>query len=222
MISVVLITHNYEKYIENCLDSILSNNNSFIGEIIIVNDSSKDNSEQIINKYLSNPKIKYFYVNFKSLSKSYNFGIKKSNFPLITKVDADDLLESNFFEDYLKEFKAKNYDLIFGNLKIIDKDTNIIKTKIQDKKLIGSKFFYPVGSGTIYKKKIWEKIGGFDEKLNYQDDYDFWLKINRIRNIKLGAINKSAYKYRMHSLNMSKSFFKKNLSKIYVFVKNFI
>ena len=70
MISVVLITHNYEKYIENCLDSILSNNNSFIGEIIIVNDSSKDNSEQIINKYLSNPKIKYFYVNFKSLSKS--------------------------------------------------------------------------------------------------------------------------------------------------------
>ena len=49
----------------------------------------------------------------------------------------------------------------------------------------------------------------FDEKLNYQDDYDFWLKINKIRNIKLGAINKSAYKYRMHSLNMSNKFCKK-------------
>ena len=40
MISVILIAHNYEKYIENCLNSILSNNNSFVGEIIIVNDSS--------------------------------------------------------------------------------------------------------------------------------------------------------------------------------------
>lgn len=222
MISVVLITHNYEKYIENCLESILKNNNSFVGEIIIVNDSSEDNSERKINKYLSNPKIKYFYVNFKSLSKSYNFGVMKSQFPLITKVDADDILESNFFEDYFTEFKIKNYDLIFGNLKIVDKDMNIIKIKIQDKKLIGSKFFYPVGSGTIYKKKIWEQIGGFDEKLNYQDDYDFWLKINKIRNIKLGAINKSAYKYRMHSLNMSNNLVKKNLSKIYVFLKNFI
>ena len=222
MISVVLITHNYDKYIENCLESILKNNNSFVGEIIIVNDSSEDNSERKINKYLSNPKIKYFYVNFKSLSKSYNFGVTKSQFPLITKVDADDILESNFFEDYFTEFKIKNYDLIFGNLKIVDKDMNIIKIRIQDKKLIGSKFFYPAGSGTIYKKKIWEQIGGFDEKLNYQDDYDFWLKINKIRNIKLGAINKSAYKYRMHSLNMSNNLVKKNLSKIYVFLKNFI
>tara|TARA_B100001093_G_C26818689_1_gene1010897 strand:- start:233 stop:901 length:669 start_codon:yes stop_codon:yes gene_type:complete len=222
MISVILITHNYEKYIENCLNSILSNNNSFVGEIIIVNDSSEDNSEQIINKYLANPKIKYFYVKFKSLSKSYNFGIKKSNFPLITKVDADDLLESNFFDDYFKELKIKNYDLIFGNLKIVDENVNIIKVKTQNKELIGSKFFYPVGSGTIYKKKIWEQIGGFDERLNYQDDYDFWLRINKIRNIKLGAINKSAYKYRMHSLNMSKNLIKKNLSKIYVFLKNLI
>ena len=46
MISVVLITHNYGKYIENCLESILKNNNSFVGEIIIVNDSSEDNSEE--------------------------------------------------------------------------------------------------------------------------------------------------------------------------------
>lgn len=153
MISVILIAHNYEKYIENCLNSILSNNNSFVGEIIIVNDSSEDNSEQIINKYLANPKIKYFYVKFKSLPKSYNFGIKKSNFPLITKVDADDLLESNFFDDYFKELKIKNYDLIFGNLKIVDENANIIKVKTQDEELIGSKFFYPVGSGTIYKKK---------------------------------------------------------------------
>ena len=75
---------------------------------------------------------------------------------------------------------------------------------------------------TIYNKEIWEKIGGFDEKLKYQDDYDFWLKINKIQNIRLGSINKSAYKYRIHNQNMSKNILKKNLTKIYVFLKNLI
>jgi len=222
MISVVLITHNYGKYIQNSLNSILNNNQSIIGEIIIVNDSSEDNTEELIKKYLANPKIKYFFVKFKSLSKSYNFGVNKSLYPLITKVDADDLLDKNFIEDYYNELNLKNYDLIFGNLKILDEKMNLLRLKNQPKELIGSKFKYPVGSGTIYKKSIWKKVGGFDEKLKYQDDYDFWLKINKIKDIKLGSINESGYKYRMHSQNMSKSILKKNLSKIYVFLKNYI
>jgi glycosyltransferase involved in cell wall biosynthesis len=222
MISVVLITHNYGKYIQNSLDSILNNNQSIIGEIIIVNDSSEDNTEELIKKYLTNPKIKYFFVKFKSLSKSYNFGVNKSIYSLITKVDADDMLESNFIDNYYNELNLKNYDLIFGNLKILDEKMNLLRLKNQSKELIGSKFKYPVGSGTIYKKSIWQKIGGFDEKLKYQDDYDFWLKINKIKDIKIGSINKSGYKYRMHGQNMSKSILKKNLSKIYVFLKNYI
>lgn len=222
MISVILITHNYGKYIQNCINSILNNQQSNLGEIIIINDSSEDNSEELIMDYLDNSKIKYFYVNFKSLSKSYNFGVKKSKYPFITKIDADDLLEENFFSDYYYELKANNYDLIYGNLKLVDDQLKLIKIKNQSNELIGSKFNYPVGSGTIYNKKIWKKIGGFDEKLKYQDDYDFWLKINKIQNIKLGSINKSAYKYRMHNHNMSKNVIKKNLTKVYVFLKNLI
>jgi glycosyltransferase involved in cell wall biosynthesis len=222
MISIILINHNYGKYIQNCLDSILKNNQTLIGEIIIIDDSSSDNSIQIIKKYLKIPKVKYFYVNFRSLSKSYNYGIRKSKFSFITKVDADDLLEDFFIKDYYDKLLKDNYDLIYGSLKIIDEEMNFIQLKNQSKELIGSKFFYPVGSGTIFKKQIWKQIGGFDEKLKFQDDYDFWLRINKIKNIKIGMIKKTGYKYRMHNNNMSKNLITKNLSKIYVFVKNII
>jgi len=222
MISIILINHNYGKYIQNCLDSILKNNQTLIGEIIIIDDSSSDNSIQIIKKYLKIPKVKYFYVNFRSLSKSYNYGIRRSKFSFITKVDADDLLEDFFIKDYYDKLLKDNYDLIYGSLKIIDEEINFIQLKNQSKELIGSKFFYPVGSGTIFKKQIWKQIGGFDEKLKFQDDYDFWLRINKIKNIKIGMIKKTGYKYRMHNNNMSKNLITKNLSKIYVFVKNII
>ena len=57
MISVILINHNYAQYIKNCLNSILENNQEIIGEILIINDSSSDNSEEIIKHYLKNSKI---------------------------------------------------------------------------------------------------------------------------------------------------------------------
>ena len=128
-----------------------------MGVIIIINDSSQDNSEELINDYLGNSKIKYFYVNFKSLSKSYNFGVKKSKYPFITKIDADDLLEENFFEDYFNELLANNYDLIYGNLKIVDDKLKLIKIKNQTSELIGSKFNYPVGREQFIIKKSGKK-----------------------------------------------------------------
>ena len=51
MISVILLAHNYGKYLSECLDSIISNDNSLIGEIIIINDQSVDNTKEIVDVY---------------------------------------------------------------------------------------------------------------------------------------------------------------------------
>ena len=78
-----------------------------------------------------------------------------------------------------------------------------------------------MGSGTIFNKSVWSSVGGFDEKLYYQDDYDFWLRINK-KKFNIGYVNKALYCYQKHSENMSNSLFKKNLTKMYVFFKNII
>ena len=155
MISVVLLAHNYGKYLSDCLNSIINNNLSLIGEIIIINDKSTDNTKEIVEKYmLVNSKIRYFETNFLSLARSYNFAVSKSNFEFITKVDADDTLEKDFVSSFFNELKKNDYDLIFGDLNLINKSGKLISRKKQKRNYISSYIRYPHGSGTIYKKDL--------------------------------------------------------------------
>jgi|TARA_B110000037_G_C17106230_1_gene499936 glycosyltransferase involved in cell wall biosynthesis len=223
MISVILLTHNYANYLSECLDSILKNDISLIGEIIIINDYSTDNTDQVVIKYQTQTnKIRYYKTKFLSLNKSYNFGVSKSNFEFITKIDADDSIEKNFISNFFSKLKEKDYDFIFGDIRIVDSNGNFISVKKQRIDFIKSFTKYPLGSGTIYKKNIWKQLGGFDEKIKYQDDYDFWLKIKRLKNVKIGYLSEQGYNYRKHNNNMSKNIFKKNLTKLFVFLRGVV
>ena len=52
MISVIIVNHNYKKYIDKCFNSVLKNNSNLIKEIIIIDDSSlQDNKNYIFKKY---------------------------------------------------------------------------------------------------------------------------------------------------------------------------
>lgn len=223
MISVILLTHNYAKYLPECLDSVLNNLDTLVGEIIIINDKSTDNTREIVQNYKKKSlKIKYFETNFLSLSKSYNFAISKSKFEYITKIDADDIFEKDFLSSFYSELIKNSYDFIFGDIKVINQFSTPIGSINQKKSFINSFIKYPLGSGTIYKKDLWRRVNGFDENLKYQDDYDFWLKLKKLKDIKIGYLSKQGYNYRMHNKNMSKSFFKKNLTKIFVLVRSFL
>ena len=223
MISVILLAHNYGKYLSECLDSIISNDNSLIGEIIIINDQSVDNTKEIVDVYKKkNNKIRYFETNFLSLTKSYNFGVSQSKFEFITKIDADDTLDKNFFLNFFNELKKENYDFIYGDLKLIDKFGKLKGEKKQSESFVHSYIKYPLGSGTIFKKNIWKLLNGFDESLKYQDDYDFWLKLKKLKNIRIGYLPIQGYNYRIHDKNMSRNKFKKNLTKIFVLIRSLI
>ena len=109
MISFVVTCHNYGKYLQKCVESILDNDKSFLREIIIINDSSKDNTEYVAKKLKKKTeKIKYFKKNFNSLSKSINFGIKKSKSEWITKIDADDYVSNKFISSLYNQLIKKN------------------------------------------------------------------------------------------------------------------
>lgn len=221
MISVIIISHNYGRYLQDCIDSVLKNNQNFIKEIIILNDSSNDNTEDVSQKNVfKNKKIRYFHKNFLSLSKSINFAVQNSVSSWITKVDADDLLEPFFLEKFLNFATKNNLDYVYGNLFIKDEVKNISFVKYQNSKGFRKFFCYPVGSGNLFKKKLWKDIGGFNESIYYQDDYDFWLKIIKKENFKIGYLDEAGYIYRKHAENMSKNKFKKNLTKIKVFFSN--
>ena len=109
MISVIITAYNAEKTIEKCLNSILDTKyNNY--EIVIVNDGSTDNTEDIIELFATD-KIKYFSKPNTGVADSRNFGIEKANGDYITFVDSDDFVSSNYFEN-VDNYIEQGADLI--------------------------------------------------------------------------------------------------------------
>lgn len=221
MVSVIIVCHNYGMYLSECIKSILTNKKQYLKEIIIIDDSSSDNTFLISKLWAKkNNKIKVYKKYFRSLAKSTNFGIKKSKSNWVTKIDADDFVSKTYLEDFVKEIKSKKLDFVYGDL--IEYHNSKKKKKIKQNYPINNLLKYPVGSGTVINKKFWKKLNGFNEKLYYQDDFDFWLKVKKDNKFAKGYLNKANYFYRKHNNNMSKSFFKKNFTKILIIIKNLI
>ena len=122
MISFLVPSHNYGRYLGRCIRSILKNNLKYIKEIIVVNDSSTDNTDEVIAKINSKRiKINYYKKNFKNLSKTMNYAVKQSKGNLLCKIDPDDEIKKNFEEILCKKFYELNSDFLYSNF--IEKNT---------------------------------------------------------------------------------------------------
>ncbi|SFE21566.1 glycosyltransferase [Peptostreptococcus sp. D1] len=101
-VSVILPAYNSGKYIKSCIDSIL--NQSYENfELIIVDDGSIDDTQEIISDYVDK-KIKYIYQNNKGVSSARNTGIKNASGELVTFIDADDMMSKYQLEIMAKYF----------------------------------------------------------------------------------------------------------------------
>lgn len=117
-ISVIVPVYNTEKYIEKCLDSLVNQTMDDI-EIIVVNDGSIDNSENIIKRYEEkHNNIKYIKKENGGLSDARNCGIKQATGKYLAFVDSDDYIDKSLFSK-LEKYINDNYDLIkFKTIKI--------------------------------------------------------------------------------------------------------
>lgn len=107
LVSIIIPIYNVEKYLAECLQSIINQTYSNI-EIILVNDGSTDNSEKICLNYIKlDKRIKYYYKKNGGLSSSRNYGLTKSHGSYICFIDSDDFIDNNYVEKLLL-FTIKN------------------------------------------------------------------------------------------------------------------
>ena len=101
-ISVIVPVYNTSKYICKCLDSLINQTIKNEIEIIIVNDGSTDNSEEIIKNYIEKQEnknlIKYYKKQNEGIAKTRNFGIEKATGEYILFVDSDDYIDNKLIE----------------------------------------------------------------------------------------------------------------------------
>ena len=112
-ISIIVPVYNVEKYLKECLDSLINQTLEDI-EIICINDGSTDNSLAILEEYQKkDSRIKVFSQKNQGVSAARNLGIEKATGEYLTFLDSDDRLELNTCEILYKETIAKNSDFLF-------------------------------------------------------------------------------------------------------------
>ena len=120
-VSVIVPVYNVENYITKCLESLVSQTLQDM-EIIIVNDGSTDNSQQIIDNFVKKypEKIKAFIKDNGGLSDARNFGIDRAIGEFIGFVDSDDYVTPTMFEQMYLLGKKNNAEMVICNLQKVN------------------------------------------------------------------------------------------------------
>ncbi|MBQ4119935.1 MAG: LicD family protein [Clostridia bacterium] len=119
-VSVIVPVYNVEKYLPKCLDSLV-NQTLDDCEIIVVNDGSLDNSQEIIDSYASEypQKIKAFVKKNGGLSDARNFGMEKATGEFIAFVDSDDFVSELMFEKMYERAIDTDADIVVCSHKAV-------------------------------------------------------------------------------------------------------
>ncbi len=171
-IDIIIPVKDRQELLLNALDSI--NSQKLLPEkVIIVDDCSK--KRIFINKaYNFKVKILRNKIN-KGVSFSRNKGVRHSRNKYVSFLDSDD----TWIKDKLR-FQHKL--LMKYNLDFLSTDLIFLEKKYENNKIYLLKKFlllnsFPNPSSIIFKRKVFLKIGGFDEKLKTCEDNDIWIKI---------------------------------------------
>ncbi|MFJ1364962.1 glycosyltransferase family 2 protein [Capnocytophaga canimorsus] len=191
--SVIIPVYNVEKYLPECIDSVLAQDFSDY-EVILVNDGSTDNSGNICDEYgkkYSN--IKVIHKENGGLSDSRNFGIKEAKGQYIWFFDADDIMEGGSLSKIMLLLKKQNIDLLsFGMreyyqdngkekiVNIANKPSNIIVNGVD----YLSKYQIDYSSCIfIIRREVLIKNSLFFLKGVLSEDYEFHLRLYKYCNL---------------------------------------
>lgn len=185
-ISVVMATYNpKEKNIISAINSILTQTYNNIELIIVDDGSSFDVKEMLKEQFVNDNRIFYYRVKSnQGLAYALNYGINKSTGQYIARMDDDDIAEK---ERFGKQIELLNSDTKMGvcftdGIRINDKDEKIGKIKFQgsskniiNRLLIRGNCF--IHSSAMIKKEALDKLGVYNEKILYAQDYELWIRL---------------------------------------------
>ena len=189
LVSIIVPVFNVEKYLEECLDSILNQTYENI-EVILVDDGSTDSSGKICDEYLKkDSKIKVFHKTNGGLSDARNYGVENSNGEYIIFVDSDDYLSKYTLEFSIKEIKDAAADILVFAIKrekeekeILEYKKNIFNREEGIIELFKGNLYRFSACGKIYKTNIVKKYK-FPEGKIHEDQattYKYFLDANKI------------------------------------------
>ena len=111
-ISIVVPVYNAEKYLDECIQSIINQTYPAL-ELLLINDGSKDGSRGICEKYEADPRVRVINKENGGVQSARTMGVKLATGKYLTFVDADDVLEKDTYRLVIEAFEKHDPDLVF-------------------------------------------------------------------------------------------------------------
>lgn len=177
--SFIVPVYNTEKYLDKCLNSLVSQTFSDF-EIVIVNDGSTDGGGKIISKYAKvNDNIKVIEQENEGLSTARNNGVKKATGKYLIFIDSDDYVEKdllkvideNIFDNDVLRFQIITEDEEGNNVKFInEKPFSNLSGPLATSKIIKYKYV-ELACCYVFKHSFWTEHNFAFEKNRYHEDF---------------------------------------------------
>lgn len=211
LISIIVPIYNVDKYLEECIESLRNQTYKNL-EIILINDGSTDNSEQICRKEEKQDN-RIVFINKKNggAASAKNEGLKIAKGDYITFVDSDDFIEADMIEYMVNTIKKYNSDIVQCSFTNLYKDTEkftydkIVEQKISSKdflELFLTKWDSSLFWNKLFKREVIENVF-FKEGRCIDDEFFTYKCVINSENIVTS--NKIVYNYRMRKSGVMKS-----------------
>lgn len=204
-VSIIITAHNYAKWLPQALDSALHQNFDHF-EVVVVDDGSTDQTPEVLETYREHGNLNIIRTEGLGLAAACNRGISEAHGEYIIRLDADDYFDESILlvlARYLD--KHPNVGMVFCDYYTVDAHGEIIdqarRQKVNDEVELLDR--PALAAGAMYRRTCYDAIGGYNEAIRFQEDYDFW--INFIEKFQVRNVSLPLMYYRQHGNSMSRN-----------------
>ena len=196
LVSIVTPAYNQAEYLEETIESVLSQSYPNI-EYIVLDDGSTDHTRDILKKYEG--KIHWESHENMGQARTLNKGWAMSKGEILSYLSSDDVLDVHAIKMLMEKYVG-GPSIIFGGYRLIDQMGQKIKTKktrFHGYKDMVHHFNCPIGPGAVFSRDLFLSSGGWNTDFKQIPDYDFWIRVGR--GAKLIRVDNEIASFRVHT-----------------------
>lgn len=226
LVSVIIPCYNNESYITETIQSVLDQDYATF-EILVVNDGSSDKSEVVIYNIIEQHptyKIKYLYQDNAGPSKARNNGAKLASGKYLLFLDGDDKIHPSYLSKCLEILENNNsINIVYSDAEYFDALSGHWKLPNYDfERLLHENSIH---ISAVIRTKIFNEVGGFDPNINFNEDWELWIRMTRYCN-SVVKIKEPLFYYRKRANHSSLTDSHNNKiiaerSRLYIYTKHY-
>jgi CMP-N-acetylneuraminic acid synthetase len=202
-VTVYIPAHNYGRYLDKAIKSVLYQSMSD-WELIIIDDGSTDNTGEVLEQYRGDHRIHIVEQENKGLNVTNNIALRLATGKYVMRLDADDFLDENILLVLSHILDSKpEIGLVYPDYYLVDDEGSILE--MVRRKKIGEEVTLldlpPQGACTMIRKEVLTNLGGYYEEFTRQDTYGMWLKF--IEQYHPYNVNVPLFYYRQHPASLT-------------------